>query len=385
MKRFYFYLMPLLLMSCVFDDEDESQRQVRYGGYMPNYSVNLPEDALESKLQRGVFQRGSSAARINYLSADENEIHIDCTDELNLANMAPRFPATSGSNAPICTSDNSLCITSPLGFLIYAYANGLFYDCNVRQQVRQDGLSRLCKLRSGSSGNIASGDLCDENTPSSQKMLAFSYISSGQSLEDYSRFVAWTMDPANPGTEDLEGMMINRYLQDDGLRSKTKVILNKVNGFKAVETLEFFYPDGQSTTDPNILTRIYVREAETGVNVANNYIVIRRWRESHGSVLAIRAHVRDGVGAIVYVASCPAATYADAVSSMCSAESSTPLQTTCFDTDHNAVNCGPFSGMASNTDSVFDHPDISINLDTFLDMRSISSIFDPGNYSPENL
>ena len=302
MKRILF-LVPFLFISCGEDDD----KNIRYDGYLPNYSVNLPEQALESRLTApsmpGIFQRGSlasSSIKINSFSSEENVIDIDCTNELNLSNAAPRFPAVMGRELPACGIDGPNCNTTDLGFLIYAYANGLFYDCNVRQQVRQDGLSQLCKLRSGTSGNIGSDDLCDEDAPPTQQMLAYSRVTKeGLSEDDYSRFVAWTMDPDNPAEVDLVGTMINRYLQDNGLRDKTKVVLDRVNGFRAVETLEFFYPSAQAQ-EPNIATRIYFREAGTGTDTTDNYIVIRRWRLSNQRVIAIRAHVKNDEGAIIY-------------------------------------------------------------------------------------
>ena len=167
----YIFLSLLLLFSCGDDKDDEGLASVRYNGYMPNYSVNLPENALESKFNGSVFQRGF----LNSLSSDENEIVIDCSTELNNVGKAPRFPNSPTQLTAICTLNNPDCIDNDLGLLIYAYANGLFYDCNVRQQVRGDGLSRLCKLRRGTSGDIASDDLCDEDDPSTQKMLAYSF------------------------------------------------------------------------------------------------------------------------------------------------------------------------------------------------------------------
>ena len=368
MKRCCLYLVSLLLISC----GDEDLKMVKYDGYMPNYSVNLPENALESKFQGAVR---------NYLSSEENEMTLDCTNELNLLNMAPRFPDTPGSNTPICTPDNPRCITSSLGFLIYLYANGLFYDCNIRRQVRINGLDKLCILRSGTNGSIGTGDLCNDNETSSQKMLAYSYIfSPDQSLDDNSLFIAWTMDSINPESGNLEGKVIHRLLNEDGSRSQTRITLGKLNGLKSIGKLEIV--DDLSTTNPNILTRIYIRESLSGGNVSENFIVIRRWDQDQQNILAIRAHVRDGEGAVVYMNACPATTYGNAIASTCTARTGSISE--CFNTDHTSVNCNSLSGMVSSSDTAFNHPNTSIDLDTYLDGQSLSDAFNPDDYSPGN-
>ena len=196
------------------------------------------------------------------------------------------------------------------------------------------------------------------------------------------------MNPDNPETEDLEGTMINRYLQDDNIRTKTKVNLNREMGFKAVETLELFYSDGQAS-EPNIMTRIYIREARTGTStegVTDNYIVIRYWRELYQNVIAIKAHIKDGKGARIFKRRCPEANYNDAIGSDCTANHASSIET-CFDTSHASVTCDAAfrQDMEDRDGTNFNHPDTGIDLDTFLNGESVEDTFDPNSYSPENL
>ena len=186
---------------------------------------------------------------------------------------------------PIASRER-LVIPPGLGLAVNFYATAQFYDCNAREQLQQDGLTTQCKLREGTDGSLEGENLCDEGAATEVQLLS-ALITEGES-DDLTRFVSWTMDPNDPQSSDVEGQMINKYLQSDRGRTKTRVNLSRVSGKKAVDvTLLFHDPNG----DPAFLLRVYFEEDGSGNAVTDNYIVARYWSADYGKVLVTKAHL----------------------------------------------------------------------------------------------
>lgn len=369
----FLILFLLLSSSCSKEDDKNNSSGLRYTGYVPNFSVNIPNRSINSNSFLSLLPR-----QVQLLELEENEINIDCTTALNNANVAPRFPNDPSSNGnPFCGEESDQCHENELGFATRFYADTQFYDCNARQQLREDGLSVQCNLREGSEGSIGEDNLCDEESITTTQLLyAFSV---GETPDDLTRFVSWTMDPNDPETVDVEGRMINKYLEDNGRRTKTRVDLDRENGKKAVDTVFILQ---NSSNEPIVLKRVYFREAGSGDDVTDNYIVGRVWDVNYGKVIAVRAHLRSSVGASVFVNRCDASDFTAAQTSDCTSSTETAIY---FNANGEQVTEAPSGLLTDGRDANFNPRDSDEDtLDTFFNGGTIDTYFNPSTFSPEN-
>ena len=363
----------VFLLSSSCSDGEENRSSVRYSGYIPNFSVNAPQNSVGASVLNLFIK--PLVTKIQSLNLEENEINIDCTEALNNWNEAPRLPEVA--NGSLLCFNNQNCRTDEIGYAIHFYAQSQFYDCNIRQQIRDDGLTRQCTLREGSGGRMGEDNLCDEEASESVQLLYA--LTQGNPAEDWTRFVSWTMDPNDPATEDVQGVLINKYLQGDGIRTKTRVDLDRRDGKKVVNSTLLVY---DLSGEPSQIVRAYFREEGEEGNITDNYIVGRYWQVDYGQVVTIRAHLRSGAGASVFVETCSVNDFTEAQNSACTASGASPVY---FDLNDES-STSPIVGLTtSGADVVFDPRDPSRDdLDTFFNAQDIDDYFDEGAFSPEN-
>ena len=366
---FFLFFMISCSKSSNKDANIPSHPPSHYDGYLPNFSVNIPKDAINLNSSFLVPLQG---LRSPNLKLEENQTSIDCTEALNNWNAAPQFPL-QGTDTPFCP-ETETCHDNELGFTINFYAQAQFYDCNARQQLREDGLTQQCPLREGDE-EASLEELCDEESSTSIQLL-YALIQ-GDQPEDFTRFVSWTMDPNTPEASDIQGRLINKYLQDNGLRTKTRVNLEREGGRKTVDSIFLYY---DSSNEPQSSIRAYFRE-DGASSVTDNYIVGRYWNTSYGKVIAVRAHVKSSTGAALFVEICPADDFAAAQASTCTASGATPVY---FDANGDLVVASPEGLINTGSDDRFNPRNTSNNLDTFFDDETIEDHFNPENFNPSN-
>ena len=193
------------------------------------------------------------------------------------------------------------------------------------------------------------------------------------------------MDPNAPSTEDLEGLMINKYLQSNGLRTKTRVDLDRSDGFKSIGSTLAAY--GVPSNELKVITRAYFKEAG-GANkvVTDNYIVGRIWKKDYGKVLAIRAHLRSGAGSSVFYKTCTAPNESAAETSTCDIDSSSIG--TYFDSNGDHVTAAP-AGVITAWNDVNFNPPSGDHFTSFFNSADTAdtvatNYFNPDLFSPDN-
>ena len=281
--------------------------------------------------------------------------------------------------------------------ILNLYTQSQFYDCNVRQQLQEDGLTKRCVLRTGEAGtdastnNIGADDLCSQRgLDSVDVQLLYAYRKDEEKPDDNTRFISWTMDPNDSSTEDLEGLMINKYLHDypalngDHSRSKTRVDLDRSDGFKSIDITAASY---EVSGELDFIRRINFREAGGRDKiVTDSYIVGRLWAKHTGKVLVIKAHLKSKAGSSVFYKRCAAATEALAKASPCDLDSSTTG--TFFDSSGNLAS-GPPSGVITAWNDTNFNPPSGDHFASFFNNPTtnnevITDYFNPDLFSPDN-
>ncbi|MCY4644554.1 MAG: hypothetical protein OXB88_08040 [Bacteriovoracales bacterium] len=387
----FFLSIPFFVTSC-FDDDDDSKG---YSGYMPNFSVNVPSGVADDSILKS-----ASFSFFESMSLEEGTGQVDCTTALNNWNKAPQLPSSSSGaithgNLTLFCSSNEGCWTTPAGLVMNFYAQSQFYDCNAREQIQQDGLTRACPLREGTSGSIGEDNLCDESEATTVQLL-YAHIVRGDK-EDFNRFTSWTMNPNDPSTNAVRGLLLNKYLQEnDQRRTKTRVDLDKnTDGEKVVDsTLLVIDSDGNEES----IQRAYFREVKDSEgNVTDNFIIARFWTGNLARVVAFKAHVKADTGISLFLKSCDATTYSTAIASTCTPADSDLKY---YDSDgqptasNGATNPGGLVNSA--TDAKFNSRANTLNANgtpstpnpnTFYNVASpsaqdIADFFDPERFSP---
>ena len=206
---------------------------------------------------------GSSESSFSPVMSQMLAATIDCTAELNYSNAAPQTVSDA----------RSATITS-IDWLEHAYAQAMFYDCNVRQQTLEDSEGEL----------LSSSDI--------QEIL-ITREDEDMPLQDFTRFVAWE---GEPDANENRGRMVNLYLQDDNTRTKTRIDLNKRGGFKTVDVVF----NVEWNTGTNHWSRAYFRE----VSATEQYVVQRHWDSGDNMIVIVIGHFLEGVGSSSFEQTC---------------------------------------------------------------------------------
>ena len=395
MRLNFLLVFPWLIcfLSSCFEGDKSSQKVSGYRGYVPNFSVSYPKSITTSNLLLKSMMRAAPLA-IPALELEEEPDKIDCSDANANWNKATRLPiAASGlSSVPYCPTDSGNavdCFNNELGVVLHFYAQSQFYDCNARQQLQEDGLTKQCRLRDGTTGSIGGDDLCDPEAASYVQLLYS--LTEGAPADDLTRFVSWTMHPTTPKAKDIKGQLINKYLQENALRSKTRVDIDRTGGKKVIDSILLV---ANAAGDIILIVRAYFREGGSGNAVTDNYITGRYWHKDYAKVIAVRAHVSSTLGSAIFYKACAAATALDAVTAPCSLLG---VNAKSFNSNGGTESSAIAGLITTSADSKFDPRSSSDKLDTFFDTTTIiagsgatgivtviEKYFDPGRFSPAN-
>ena len=387
---FFFVLVSLvsLLSSC--SDGDGKRDPIKYKGYIPNFSVNAPDTSASRKMLKSI-----AGEALESLAHEETSgSRIDCSAQLEnwntiSANRSYRLPtAVSDESVGDCANNPTVfCAPKRIGMLLNLYAQSQFYDCNARQQLQEDGLTKQCGVRDGSAGTntIGDNDLCDNTKTPTDIQLLYAYTKDEANPDNRTRFVSWTMAPQSSATEDLEGLMINKYLQSsDGRKTKTRVDLTRTAQLKTVDSTLAIY---NGTTDVLLnIARVHIKEGGSNGNVTDNYIVGRYWNSTYAKVLVIKGHIKKGTGSSVFYKTCAASDEAAALASNCDLTTSeTP---TFFDSSDAETSSRPTGVVNTWNDANFAAP-AGNHLTSFFNAATttaqvITDRFNPDLFSPDN-
>ncbi len=378
------FISLVLQFSC---GEEKKTDDKKYTGYMPRFSARIPQNT-------GVAEAISSNSHLNVLGLEshdseesmDNFDRIDCSDELSDWNSTPRLPDSSGSDDLIvCPGDGNNCVNfadRSIGYVYNFSTQAKFYDCNARQQLQEDGLTRYCPLRQGASGtgNIGDDDLCEEGDLVDIQLL-YSHIVRGPA-DDWTRFVSWTMNPNIPLTSDVEGILINKYLQSDNLRTKTRVELKRKSGAREVDSILYVTDEN----DPNFktITRSYFNEVITNEEVEELIVAGRYFSSGYNKVVVVRAHLKSNVGVVVFHRICALSNGDNGAEKSCDFSSNVSINY--FSSDGTA-SVSAINGLAAVDDSRFSpgSKDITTFFNTSsVDDNIIANHFDPNLFSPAN-
>ena len=229
-------------------------------------------DSFSEKKQSSSRGQGAFPLSVESLTDDASpEIssgaRVSCTEEVEELNNAPWL----GSNEDLEYPD----------YLRSFYAITNFYDCNIRQQIQDD-----------------------EVTESDSGLYTASYI--GSIPADFTRFVSWIYRDNNAGEAVPYGRMVNLYLQENAVRTKTRIDLS-YNGDKNVDSLF-------SSVSPNVpgvdgeyrhYTRVFFQEVSNDEgDVVEHRIAGRHYNNKQNDVIMVSAVVKLGVGSTIFVKIC---------------------------------------------------------------------------------
>ena len=176
---------------------------------------------------------------------------ISCDTEVQYYNDAPQLVNQNNSGDEYVHT-------------FYAMAN--FYDCNLRQQAMEKG-------------SIETDEDASVNTV---KTI-------GDPSADSTRFVSWQGEAdASSG----KGKLVNLYLQDDGVRTKTRITFEKVSGVKKVNVL---FKSSGGTYDQ--WSRAFFREVrDSSGDITGHYVGGRHYDSGSSAIAIVLAHLKKDVG-----------------------------------------------------------------------------------------
>ena len=377
-----FPIFSILFLFVYFPSCGKKKSKSRYTGYVPSFSVVPPvEGSSGSSLSSGLAAAHLAPSSIGLsdlvVSSLEDGERVDCTAPLKNWNDAPQLPSGGRALSPADAS----------GYVVSFYAMAQFYDCNLRQQLQSDGITRQCPLREGTAGSLGDDDLCDEDADTSVEVIWAKLDHGGGK---YKRFVGWSIDTSSLETSDIEGLMINLYDEPENSRypldSKTRIDLKRTGGKREVDAV-LLSSENYDTNDVHAIIRVFIKESGSGDPVENNYIVARHWRKDYEKVLTARIHIKADTGIVVYHKECAAATFTAALTSNCTASGvSTGLS---FDLEGSVLSTRPAGLAASGSDLNFASSTTSDSLDSFIDTHAstdaaVDKYFNSDSYSPSN-
>ena len=376
-----FPIFSILFLLVYFPSCGKKKSKSRYNGYVPSFSVVPPvEGSSGSSLSSGLAAAHLAPSSIGLsdlvVSSLEDGERVDCAIPFKNLSDAPSLPSDSSSLLPANAS----------GYVVYFYAMAQFYDCNLREQLQSDGITRQCPLREGTGGSVGDEDLCDEDADTSVEVIWAKLDHKGGKLK---RFVGWSIDTSSSETSDIEGLMLNLYDEPENssfLDSKTRIDLKRTGEKKEVDAV-LLSSENYDNKDVFAIIRVFIKESGSGNPVENNYIIARHWHKNYQKVLTARIHIKADTGIVVYHKECAATTFAAALTSTCTASDIT--SGLYFNLEGSALDTAP-SGLAANgNDSNFASSTTGDRLDSFIDTlastdAAVDEYFNSDSYSPSN-
>ena len=198
---------------------------------------------------------------------------IDCEEEVALNNAAPQ---TFGRAADISAKD-----------LIHRfYAQAIFYDCVTRQQSQSFGVGETVESDPDNEG--------EEVTILTAKNI-------GSDEEVLTQYVSWT---DLPESENVRGRLVNKYVQNDGIITKTRVDLKIINGAREVTSMLHFIDISNGSA--KLYSKAGFRESDPDEdgNFQEQEVWGRFYDTTNKTIVQVRATVGVGSGFSVELKRC---------------------------------------------------------------------------------
>lgn len=245
-----------------------------FSGDIPSFAVKpLESSSIRSlgKFQnlRNAQQAAKIQSNLHTASLKIFSKSISCAKEVAYSNAAPQLIGT-----PNLTGQD---------YVTAFYAQANFYDCNARQQALEDVPQE--------------NERDEEGQEIENPIKVYTAEMIGPRPNDFTRFVSWTDDP---NSENVQGKLVNLYLQDDGIRTKTRIDLEKTGGAKTINSLFL----SSTETDLKTYTRADFTEM-LDANIVVEHRVSGRHYNSHDDVIInVASSVKKNIGASVFVKKC---------------------------------------------------------------------------------
>ena len=170
----------------------------------------------------------------------------------------------------------------------YFYAKARFYDCNTREQAQN--------------GPVTTYTQTDQSSGMEVTVMEVKYVD--EIPDDLTMFVAWT-DATN-----LKGKLVNKYLQVDENRTKTRVDLLIADDTS--KEVDFSFNIEDSSNSMSIWSRAIFQEVGETIDLENTqefsiveHLISGRYYRT-GTVYVVRASVKKNVGTSVFMRKCSA-------------------------------------------------------------------------------
>ena len=272
------FFVTLSLLTACSGGDDDAQGGLRYTGDIPRFSVDPLEGSGVPAVEEDSMGFVSSWLKpvVDFLGlpkAVAQSARIDCRQELDYWNGSPQVVGRAAGN-PGQDYAHSF------------YAMSIFYDCNAREQAQQDGVGR--------------SEHEDPDDPIAEEIPVLTAKWIDPSLpEDWTRFVSWTDVPES---ENVSGILINKYLQDDLTRTKTRVDLKVTGGARSVWGV--LYVDSFGFDE--WYTKFAFREVRQPDGTVDEHLIAgRHWDDRDQTVIVVKAKAVLGTGISVFMWQCP--------------------------------------------------------------------------------
>ena len=197
-----------------------------------------------------------------------------CDAELAFSNEAPQ---TFGQAASISGED----------IVHRFYAQAIFYDCVTREQALQSGV-----------GETVQND--SENEDEEVTVLTARRI--GDDPEVLTEFVSWT---DLPESDNVRGRLVNKYVQENGIITKTRVDLEMEDGARKVESMLHFVDPGNSNIKLYSKGGFQESNPDAQGNFQDQEVWGRFYDTSDNMIVQVRAKSRVNVGVTIELKRCP--------------------------------------------------------------------------------
>ena len=196
---------------------------------------------------------------------------IDCTAEIDYYNDAPQ---TFGRAADI----------PPQELLHRFYAQAIFYDCIIRQQAQSFGI----------------GESVQEDEEG-EEVTILTAENIGNDPERRTEYVSWT---DLPESENVRGRLVNKYIQDDGIVTKTRVDLSIEDGARRVTSLLHFV---NSNDGAKFYSKASFRESNQDAegNFQRHEVRGRLYDTTDNTIVQVRAVADADSGSSIELRRCP--------------------------------------------------------------------------------
>ena len=186
----------------------------KIGPLPPKFSVDPIDDSGVPQL--ALKSKRSPSLLANFFISSAFAQGVNCTNEMEFHNQHALQPYHLRDSED--ELDGKKVVTA-------FYAQALFYDCNIRQQ-------------------IAEGARVDPSVQNGKEVFVSHPIKEDESPKRETRYVSWTN-----GDDTPKGKLVNVYNQDDGTRTRTRIDLNTESSSKKTVSVTFFFDKESQNID----------------------------------------------------------------------------------------------------------------------------------------